>query len=265
MASGSEGLDYFALGGQEDYLCSSCLSLKMDHQRFVLLYNDTISISTTRLFCDVMLHVLPNRCCGLGVWSILPLGNKRIFPCSFGNKRMRLLTRVYGIPASQQSRYLALKIWYFRLCSVYRRQEREAENIRTADSRGWTGYIHAPCVLDLRWNGKIHFWQTTCDSLAMLPPQFLTPEISRHLPAWGPLVFWTCRTQWPEYFRSTALLSIEVGGICLKMVSEAISDPRNTTIVLGEHVATHYCQYRTRANEWSPCIRPKTHPIWTRH
>ena len=25
------------------------------------------------------------------------LGNKRTFPCSFGNKRMRLLTRVYGI------------------------------------------------------------------------------------------------------------------------------------------------------------------------
>ena len=24
------------------------------------------------------------------------LGIKRIFPCSFGNKRMRLLTRVYG-------------------------------------------------------------------------------------------------------------------------------------------------------------------------
>ena len=39
----------------------------------------------------------------LGVWSILPfiikhmLGIKRIFPCSFGNKCMRLLTRVYRI------------------------------------------------------------------------------------------------------------------------------------------------------------------------
>ena len=39
----------------------------------------------------------------LGVWSILPfiikriLGIKHIFPRSFGNKRMRLLTRVYGI------------------------------------------------------------------------------------------------------------------------------------------------------------------------
>ena len=49
-----------------------------------------------------MLHVLPNRRRGFGgavnfafiIKRIL--GNKRIFPCSFGNKRMRLLTRVYG-------------------------------------------------------------------------------------------------------------------------------------------------------------------------
>ena len=42
---------------------------------------------------------------GVAVWGcgqFLPfivkriLGIKRIFPCSFGNKRMRLLTRVYG-------------------------------------------------------------------------------------------------------------------------------------------------------------------------
>ena len=38
----------------------------------------------------------------LEVWSIFPfaikriLGIKRIFPCSFANKRMCLLTRVYG-------------------------------------------------------------------------------------------------------------------------------------------------------------------------
>ena len=38
----------------------------------------------------------------LEVWSIFPftikriLGIKHIFPCSFANKRMRLLTRVYG-------------------------------------------------------------------------------------------------------------------------------------------------------------------------
>ena len=39
----------------------------------------------------------------LGVWSIFAfiikriLGVKRIFPCSLGNKRMRLLTRVYTV------------------------------------------------------------------------------------------------------------------------------------------------------------------------
>ena len=39
----------------------------------------------------------------LEVWSIFPfaikriLGIKRIFPCSFANKRMLLLTRVYGM------------------------------------------------------------------------------------------------------------------------------------------------------------------------
>ena len=43
----------------------------------------------------------------LEVWSIFPfaikriLGIKRIFPCSFENKRMRLLTRVYGTLKSQ--------------------------------------------------------------------------------------------------------------------------------------------------------------------
>ena len=37
MAAQSEGPDYFALGGLVDYLRSSCLSLKMDNQRFVLL------------------------------------------------------------------------------------------------------------------------------------------------------------------------------------------------------------------------------------
>ena len=37
MAARSEGLDYFALGGLVDFLRSSCLSLKMDYQWFVLL------------------------------------------------------------------------------------------------------------------------------------------------------------------------------------------------------------------------------------
>ena len=35
MATRSEGLNYFVLGGWVDYLRSSCLSLKMHHQRFV--------------------------------------------------------------------------------------------------------------------------------------------------------------------------------------------------------------------------------------
>ena len=53
-------------------------------------YNGTISmISMTRLYCYV--HVLPKRCFGFG------MHNKCILPCSFGNKRMRLLTRAYGI------------------------------------------------------------------------------------------------------------------------------------------------------------------------
>ena len=37
MATRSEGLNYFALGGLVDCLHSLCLSLKIDHQRFVLL------------------------------------------------------------------------------------------------------------------------------------------------------------------------------------------------------------------------------------
>ena len=37
MAAQSEGLNYFALGSLVDYLHSSCLSLKMDQQKFVLL------------------------------------------------------------------------------------------------------------------------------------------------------------------------------------------------------------------------------------
>ena len=53
-------------------------------------------------------HLLSSTCATnegiavLKVWSIFPLaikrilGIKRMFPCSFANKRMRLLTRVYG-------------------------------------------------------------------------------------------------------------------------------------------------------------------------
>ena len=48
-------------------------------------------------------HMLSKRCRGLGCGQFLAfiikriLGIKCIFPCSFGNKRMCLLTRVYGM------------------------------------------------------------------------------------------------------------------------------------------------------------------------
>ena len=61
-------------------------------------FNGTTStISTTR-----HVHVYQKGVAVFGVWSIFAfiikriLGIKRIFPCSFGNKRMRLLTHVYG-------------------------------------------------------------------------------------------------------------------------------------------------------------------------
>ena len=54
---------------------------------------------TCRVRCHV--HMLPKRHCDFGgvvnfiIKRILAI--KRIFPCGFGNKRMRLLTHVYGI------------------------------------------------------------------------------------------------------------------------------------------------------------------------
>ena len=56
-------------------------------------YNGTISTtSTTRLFCHVTRATKQASWFG-GVVNFA----KRIFPCSFGNKRMRLLTCVYGV------------------------------------------------------------------------------------------------------------------------------------------------------------------------
>ena len=60
------------------------------------LANFNINDLSTRLFCH--LHMLPKRRHGFGVWSIFAfiikciLDIKCIFPCSFGNKHMRLLT-----------------------------------------------------------------------------------------------------------------------------------------------------------------------------
>ena len=39
------------------------------------------------------------------------LGIKRIFPCSFGNKRIRLLTRVYGIWYRESQLSLVVTLW----------------------------------------------------------------------------------------------------------------------------------------------------------
>ena len=68
---------------------------------------------TTHFIC-CRVHVLPTKVSRavLEVWSIFPfaikriLGIKRIFPCSFANKRMRLLTRVYGITFVQNLNHL---------------------------------------------------------------------------------------------------------------------------------------------------------------
>ena len=84
-----------------------------------------IELFTSRVRCHV--HVLPKEpsrhVAVLGVWSIfLPfiikriLGIKRTFPCSFGNKRMPLLTLVYGI----SSQLLGFFVFHRNrmLCSV---------------------------------------------------------------------------------------------------------------------------------------------------
>ena len=61
----------------------------------------------------------------LGVWSIFPfsikriLGNKRIFPCSFENKRMRLLTRVYGIQKIHACTRTSMYMYSMQLSSWY--------------------------------------------------------------------------------------------------------------------------------------------------
>ena len=69
-------------------------------------------------------------------------------------------------------------------------------SIRTADSWGWTGYIHSPRVLNFWWNGEIRLrgLQTAyisagkearpavqpCDTLATLPSKLLINSVSHH-------------------------------------------------------------------------------------
>ena len=56
------------------------------------------------------------------VWSIFPFAIKRMFPYSFENKRMRLLTcvRVYGMPIGNKLKW-PLKEWsgyIFESCDI---------------------------------------------------------------------------------------------------------------------------------------------------
>ena len=58
----------------------------------------------------------------LEVWSIFPiaikriLGIKRIFPCSFANKRVRLLTHVYG--SYGEGLEMRLEFVYYKLLFI---------------------------------------------------------------------------------------------------------------------------------------------------
>ena len=47
------------------------------------------------------------------------LGIKRIFPCSFGNKRMRLLTRVYGIMQKMIQWWSGIYYTYIKVTNNY--------------------------------------------------------------------------------------------------------------------------------------------------
>ena len=82
-----------------------------------------------------------------------------------------------------------------RTALVDRNSKQEAENIRRYEQR-IRGYIHSPRVLDFWWNGEIRLrgLQTAriragkearpaiqpCDTLATLPSELFTPEVSHH-------------------------------------------------------------------------------------
>ena len=78
MCTRSEGLDYFVLDSLVDYLCSSCLSLKMDNRRLVLLLTSWILHETVELCClkgsylkleNVLLEAIAVEC---GVLKLIP-------------------------------------------------------------------------------------------------------------------------------------------------------------------------------------------------
>ena len=100
------------------------------------------------------------------------------------------------------------------VCSGMHTAYRKQRTYVGTNSR-FVGYIHSPRVFDFWWNGEIRLrgLQTAripagkearpaiqpCDTLATLPSELLTPEVSHHLSARGPFVFWTRRTQWADW------------------------------------------------------------------
>ena len=67
-----------------------------DSTPFVMASQLTLFGDFTVNISAVMLHVQPEALQFWGCGQILPFIIKRIFPCSFENKHMRLLTREYG-------------------------------------------------------------------------------------------------------------------------------------------------------------------------
>ena len=93
MISTTRFFVYISCSHQDKNLCLSW------HHSLSSFYLPT----TLLICCKVHMHATNEDIAVLRVWSIFPfaikriLGIKRIFPCSFENKHMRLLTRVYGI------------------------------------------------------------------------------------------------------------------------------------------------------------------------
>ena len=176
---------------------------------------------------------------------------------------MRLLTHVDGIPASQQSRYLALK--KIDILGLAWSTDDRREKQRTYEQR--IRKVELGTFTHLVFSTSGGMAKSTSDRRLVIA--WVCCHLSFSLPRSAVTCLCGARSSSGHAIhngQSTAPLSREVGGIsCLKMVSEAISDPPNTTIVLGEHVAIHYCQYLTCANECShhafvPRLSPNLNP-----
>ena len=86
----------FVISSQLTLFGDSTVNIKSTRRAFGLFFYLPSMLSCTRATEEA------SRFWGCGQFPFIKriLGNKRIFPCSFGNKRMRLLTRVYGIITS---------------------------------------------------------------------------------------------------------------------------------------------------------------------